>query len=204
MKQIVFIALIVISPLTFASEINYKQDLKSYINDIYIFRDNTIIHNEINNSIKDSFFDLLNNYNSFSQEDLDSKALNYFKMLYTTVNLGIVEDSIDLRRQSFRAAQNFSAIALCSEYNSHYYVQLATQNYLDKHENIIEFMKEEFIGQVLVNVYIGILKNDYSLCAKYINLGLKLLTYKEFEEMNKLDIYEFLVKIEKKYNFNKK
>lgn len=76
-------------------------------------------HSDINEHIYNEFLYLVFNYNNITPNELDQRALEIYKTLYTQIHLGFLEESSDLRRQSIRAALCFSSIALCSNYDSY-------------------------------------------------------------------------------------
>lgn len=127
-------------------------------NNYTIFEAN-IIHQNSNKLLSEDFNNLIENYEKYSQIELDSRALITFDNLYKKVDLGSLSDSNDYRRQSMRAAFCFSSIGICSENNYSYYLDLAIHSLTEKNKPI-EFLEDFYLTQLLVNIYIYNLKGS--------------------------------------------
>lgn len=178
--------------------------LETKVKKLYKFNDWNIIHIEENKIIHDEFLYLLNNYDQLTQTTKDNKSIDLFMHLYRKLDLGVIEDNLDYRRKKFRTAQIYTSISICSESNSKYFLDLATQCFFDENREPIEFIEEQFIGQILINIYIGIIKNKPDICREYIRLALDKFSYEKFLSLQMEEIYLQLLDLKKIYNFNNK
>lgn len=132
-----------------------------------------LIYLEMNDTISDNLFELIDNAGYFSQSDFDVKAMATFNMLYKEVHLGSLGDSNDLRRQSMRAAFCYSTIGLCSERNYSYYLNLALAS-ISENGRPIEFLENFYLAQLLLNIYI------YDLKGSEYGIRMSMKSYDEY------------------------
>lgn len=135
----------------FISE-SLSTEIEEFILNEYVILDSNSIYKEVNNQIQENFLHLLQDYKSYDQSELDTKAMEIFQLFYNEIHFGLLEDSSDYRRQSCRAAFCYSSIALCSQYDTSYYLDLAKVS-LNQNE-------EFYYIQTLVDIYIHSVKSS--------------------------------------------
>ena len=90
-------------------------------------------------------------------------------MFYERVNLGSLEDTLDARRQSMRAAMLFSTLAIFSERNATYYLDLALHHLETSDGAPIEFLERQYVTQYLVCSQLFVDKDLPHVARQYLN-----------------------------------
>jgi len=139
-----------------------SREIEDFILNEYVIFDSNPVHIDVNNVIQENFFYLLENYESYDQNTLDKKAMEIFQIIYSEIHFGLLEDSADLRRQSQRAAFCYSSIALCSNNDYSYYLDLASYTLFPQKAVNDALLNEFYCTQILVNLYILNLKSSMS------------------------------------------
>lgn len=133
-------------------------------------------HAETNTRIDRAFKRLLWDFPHLTRKQLDSRAAVLLDMLYRDVHLGSLEDSPDIRRQTHRAVTIFLGLAVCSENDYTYWLDLAEDHLPAKDEDYYHLL----IGYYLMKAYIYYVRGDPGEAAWTLDTLFQLPEWEDF------------------------
>jgi len=179
-------------------------EIEEFIQNEYKIFESNAIHKEVNNLIQENFFGLLQNYDFYDQNELDTKAMEIFQIIYNEIHFGLISDSSDFRRQSRRAAFCYSSLALCSHYDFNYYLDLANGSLYQNDDSNYDLLNEIYCIQILLDIYIFDLKSSLSGIRSSIQIFNNHYNNLSFHSHNMEEVSILVEKVSKDLPPNKK